>query len=155
MIFFRNYFIPTTSEVDVRSIIHEVNRALREAGASEGLVTVSVPAPGGAITIIEPLPDVVEHLKAALAVFPGQDEQIKNRRKEEIAVGPRVVGAMIGKTLTVPFSAGKLALGPREEIILIDLEKGGRRREFAVQVMGEGGEKAKQQAGRAQQPRGR
>ena len=53
MIFLRNYFLSTTDGLDVLSIIHEVNRAISEGNAKEGLATIIVPSPGGALTIME------------------------------------------------------------------------------------------------------
>jgi len=137
MILLKNYFVNTTGEVDVHSVIHEVNRTIREAAATEGSVIIIVPEAGAALAVIEPLPDIVGLLKDALRVFPGEGVLTKNRRKEEIDVGPRIAAAMLGKSLHIPLSGGKLVLGAREEPVLIDLEKGGRRREFCVQVMAE------------------
>lgn len=139
MILLKNYFVNTTKEVDVISILHDVGYALKEAGAQEGLVTVMVPGPGASVTIIQPLPDVVSELKEALKVFPGEGKEAKTRRKETIKVGARVKAAMLGKSLTVPVKEGKLLLGHREEIVLVDFEAGAKRREFMVQVMSEGG----------------
>ncbi|HPW45061.1 MAG TPA: YjbQ family protein [bacterium] len=136
MIFLRNYFLNTTPEVDVLSVIHEVTRTIRESAASEGLVTISVPAPGGALAILEPLPDIIAKFKEAIRIFPGENEQTKNRRKEEVLVGPRVVAAILGKSLSIPFKDGRLLLAPREEPVLVDLERKGLRREFYVQVVG-------------------
>lgn len=137
VIFLRNYFINTTSKVDVVSVIHEINRCLRESKATEGLATVSVPAPGAGVTVVEPLPGIVDYLKEAATLFPGEGAETKNRRKEEVSVGPRIAAAMLGKTLSLPFSGGRLLLGPREEVVLVDFETEGRRREFNVQIMGE------------------
>lgn len=153
MILLKNYFVNTTEGVDVMSVIHEVNRTIREAAAQEGTVTITVPESGAALTIIEPLPDILGLLKDALKVYPGEGVLTKNRRKEEIDVGPRIAAAMLGKTLSIPLSAGKLVLGAREEPVLIDLEKTGRRREFVVQVAGEGGGAQGQQAPGAAPPR--
>jgi thiamine phosphate synthase YjbQ (UPF0047 family) len=151
MILLKNYFINTTGGVDVHSIIHEVNRTIREASANEGSVIIIVPEAGAALAVIEPLPDIVGLLKDALKVFPGEGVLTKNRRKEEIDVGPRIAAAMLGKSLHIPLSGGKLVLGAREEPVLIDLEKGGRRREFYVQVMAEGGGAQQRPAARPQQ----
>jgi len=140
MIFLRNYFVNTTDKPDVFSVIHEVNRTIRESKAKEGLATILVPAPGGAITIIEPLPDIVEKFKEAIRVFPGEGAETKNRRREEIAIGPRVAAAMLGKSVGIPIKDGKLLLGLREEPVLVDLETRGGRREFYVQITGESGE---------------
>lgn len=137
VIFLKNYFINTTQEIDVLPVIHEVHRTLRESNIPDGLVTVMVPGPGAGLTIVEPLPDVVGRLKEALGSFPGEGTGTMNRRKEEIPVGPRISAAMLGKSLQVPVSGGKLVLGPREEIVLVDFEREGKRREFFIQVMGE------------------
>lgn len=149
MILLKNYFVNTTEDVDVMTIIHEVDRTIREAGATEGTVTIVVPEAGAALAIIEPLPDIVGLLKEALKVYPGEGVLTKNRRKEEIDVGPRIASAMLGKDLHIPITHGKMALGSREEPVLIDLEKGGKRREFYVQVMAE---KAQAAGGRQARP---
>lgn len=134
MIFLRNYFLNTTDKVDVMSVIHEVMRTIRESRAQEGLVTIVVPAPGGAVTIIEPLPDIMEKLKEAIRIFPGEGTETKNRRKEDIPIGPRIAAAVLGKSISIPVKDGKLVLGPREEPVIIDLEDTARRREFCVQI---------------------
>ena len=142
MILLRNYFVGTTDGIDVKSVIHEINRTLREANAKEGLVTVVVPHPGGALAILEPLPTVVEQFKEAIRLFPGEGMETKTKSKEDVAVAPRVAAAVLGRSLSIPFGDGKLVLGPREEPMLVDLERGGRRREFCVQVMSDSGQGA-------------
>jgi len=151
MIFLRNYFINTTDKLDVKTIIHEVNGAIREAKATEGLATIVVPAPAGALAVIEPLPDIVKGLKEAIETIMGEGGETKNRRKEEIDVGHRVAAAMIGRTISIPIKDGKLLLGTREEPVLIDMEKKGLRREFYVQVTGGGGGEEAKQAGQIPQ----
>ena len=131
MILLKNYFINTTGDVDVESVIHEVNRTIREANAID---EPGHPGSGG---------------------FPGEGVLTKNRRKEEIDVGPRIAAAMLGKSLHIPLRGGKLVLGAREEPVLIDLEKTGRRREFCVQVIAEGGGAGQQKPAGRPQPRPR
>ena len=137
MIFLKNYFVNTTDQVDVISVLHEVNYTVKDSKIPDGLVTVVVTEPGGAVTILEPLPDIVTQFKEALEIFPGEGIETLSRRKEPIPVAPRIKAAMLGKTVHIPLQDGKLVLGPREEVVLIDFEKGGKRREFYVQVMGE------------------
>lgn len=138
MIFLKNYFVGTTEEVDIISIIHEVNRAIKDSNIPNGIANVVITEPGGAVTILEPLPDIVGQFKEALEIFPGEGIETLSRRKEPIPVAPRIKAAMLGKSIHVPIANGKLVLGPREEIILIDFEKHGKRREFYIQIMGEG-----------------
>ncbi len=140
MILLKNYFLNTTDGVDLLSVIHEVNRTLREAAVPDGVVTLSIPEAGAGLVLLEPLPDILDEFRKALQIFPGQGVETLSRRKEEIDVGPRIAAAMLGRTMSIPFRAGKLLIGAREEPVLIDLEKHGRRREFYVQILGEGGE---------------
>ncbi len=78
-------------------------------------------------------------LKEALKVFPGEGKETKTRRKEPVKVAARIKAAMLGKSLSVPIRDGKLILGAREEIVLVDFEEDAKRREYVVQVQGEGG----------------
>lgn len=139
MIFLKNYYTQTTEKVDVISIHADVMYAVRDSEATEGLVTIASPAGGAAITVIEKLPEAYDALKDALAVYPAEGKKATTRRKEEIDLGARVKAAMLGRSLSVPFKDGKPLLGHREEIILIDCEATAKRREYIVQVMGDGG----------------
>ena len=138
MIFLKNCFTATTKDVDVISIIHDLRYAVRDSGATEGLATVIVPGPGASVTIIQPLPEVIEELKEALKVFPGEGKEAMTRRKEPVKVGARIKAAMLGKSLSIPFSEGKPLLGAREEIVLIDFESDAKRREYLIQIISEG-----------------
>ncbi|MBN1283126.1 MAG: YjbQ family protein [Proteobacteria bacterium] len=141
----------TTSGIDVLSVIHETNRAIREANAQDGLVTIIVPEPGAALAILEPLSEILEQFRSSLAIFPGEGVEAKNRRREAVPVSPRVVSAVLGRSVSIPLAAGKLVLGLREEPMLVDMDPRGRRREFFVQVMSEAAQAAA--AGGAQRPR--
>jgi len=139
MIFLKKCFVNTTKDVDVVPITHDVKYALRDSEADEGLVTVVASSPGAALLVVEPVDEVIAELKEAFKMFPGEGKEATTRRKESVTVGARVRAAMIGKSVSLPFADGKPLIGLREEVVLIDFENTGRRREYAVQVMGEGG----------------
>lgn len=139
MIFLKNYFTNTTKDVDVIPITHDLKYAVRDSGTNEGLVTVMMPGPGSSVTIIQPLPEIIDELKEALKVFPGEGKEAMTRRKEPVKVGARVKAAMLGKSVSIPIRDGKLVLGPREEVIMVDFESNAKRREYVIQVFGEGG----------------
>lgn len=147
MIFQRNYFLNTTSEIDVLAVTHDVLRLVRESQIRDGIVVVLCPQSGAGVTIIETLPDVVKALKGAVALFPGQNEGTKNLKKEDVPIGPRVSAAMLGKSVSIPLKNGALTLAPREDVVIVDMERGARRREFVVHIMGE----AAQQQGQGPQ----
>lgn len=110
MIFLKKYFVSTTGEIDVLSIIHDIRYAVRDAKATEGLVTVIIPSSGAGLVIIEPLPEVIEQLK-------------------------QVKASMLTRTLTIPLANHELVMAPREEVMLVNIEPKMKRREFAIQVL--------------------
>lgn len=139
MIFLKNYFANTTQEIDVISITHDITYAIRDSSAKEGLATVFVPGAGGAVTILEMLPDLVEELKDALKMFPGEGRQTKTKLKEIVEMGPRIKSAMLGRTISLPFKEGKLLLASKEDIVLVDFDLKTKRREYTVQIMSDSG----------------
>lgn len=117
MIFLKKCFVSTTASVDVLSIIHDIRYAVRDAKATEGLVTIVVPNSGAGLVIMQPLPEAIEEVK-----------QMKPR--------------MLARTLTIPLANHELLMAPREEVMLVDFETKMMRREFTVQVFTLPAEKA-------------
>lgn len=137
MIFLKSYFINTSSGVDLLPITSDVRYAIRDGHGKNGLVTVVVPGPGAAVSAFESIPELIEELKIAFEIFAGEDVQGIDKRKEQVAIAPRVQAAMVGRSITLPIAESKLVLNPYEEIFLIDFEKRPKRREFIVQVFSE------------------
>ena len=137
MIFLKSYFVNVTPDIDLLPITSDVRYAVRDAGGKNGLVTIMIPGSGAAVTVLEPLPEVIEELKIALEIFAGEGAQCKDKKKEQVFIGPRVQAAMIGRSITLPITESRIAMEPYEEIYLIDLDKRTRRREFLVQVFSE------------------
>lgn len=140
MIYLKNYYITTVEDIDVRSVIHEIEMCIRESGAKSGLATVIAPESGAALVIGERLDDFVAALRDAVLRMQGPEASTKNRRKEDVELGPRLASAILGRSLQIPFENGHLLLGVREEPLIVDMDRTARRLEFKVQIMGEGGE---------------
>ncbi len=137
MIFLKSYFVNTTAETNLIQITSDVNFALRDSNCKEGLVTLVIPGPGAGLAVFEPIPELLDELKVAFEIYAGEGTEGVDKRKEKVAVAPRVQAAMLGRTLSLPVKNGKLLLEPYEEVFLIDFEKKPRRREFYVQVISE------------------
>lgn len=127
MIFLKSYFVATTEAVDFVPIIHDIRYAIRDSLASEGLVTITLPA-SGALFLISDLK------KEQLADFA---EKFKSPEKSV-------------PSLSFPFQKKELLLDPKQMIYLVDITTAAKRREFLVQILAE--EPQKQQP---QQPGGR
>jgi secondary thiamine-phosphate synthase enzyme len=137
MVFLKNYFVNTTSEIDFLQVTSDVRYAIRDSSAKNGLVTVFVPGPGAAVSVFEPLDEVKDDLKASFAALAEGEKKGKDKYKQDVDAAPRVLAALVGRSAAVPFKDAKLVMAPYDEIFLIDLEKKAGRREFVVQVIGE------------------
>ena len=137
MAFIKSYFVNTTNDVDILSIIHDVRYAVRDSKAVEGLVTVIVPGAGASVMIFEPIEEVKEELKIAFELFAGEGGEALNKKKEKISVSAHVQATTFGRQISIPLSKGKLVIDPYEDIFLIDFEKKSVRREFLIQVLSE------------------
>ncbi len=132
-------------------ITSDVRFAIRDSQAKNGLVTVFIPGPGAALTIFEPLEEVKDELKVSFEALAEGEKKGKDKRKEEIAVAPRVLASLVGRSVAVPFKDTKLVMAPYEEIFLIDFDNKVWRREYFVQVMGEGESEDQPQAASGKQ----
>jgi secondary thiamine-phosphate synthase enzyme len=135
MAFFKKYYVNTTENVDLLPVTSDVRYAVRDSQAKDGLVTIMVPGPGASPLIFEPMSEVIEELKIAFELFAGEGGVSTDKRKEKVAVAPRVQSAVIGRSLCIPLVNGQLLMDPYEEIYIADFDKNAKRREFVVQVM--------------------
>lgn len=145
MIFLKKYYVNTTDQWDCLPITHEVRYAVRDAQIPAGVVTVLVSGPGAGVTIGESMPEVATGLKEAFKRWgePTKGGKAKDQWRQPMDVEPRILAALLGRSVQVPFENGRLCLDPYSEVLLCDFESKGKRREFVVQVMGESGEASK------------
>jgi len=139
MAFLKKYFLNTTDKIDVVSIVHELSLAINEAKVKDGIAVLSVTESGAAITILEPLPEIINAMNDAVSSLSDWNKSAKNKRKEELLIAPRIASAIIGKSISISIHDGRPILGLREEPVLIDMERSGKRREFTIHIVTSGG----------------
>jgi len=130
--------LSTHGNADVHDITEEVAHALTQSGLKNGIVTIFCPSSTSALTTIEFEPGAIEDFRRLF------DEIIppNHSYKHEAAWGDgnghsHVRAALLKPSLTIPFVGGRLTLGTWQQIIHIDFDNRGRRRELVVQVIGE------------------
>lgn len=129
---------PTTADTDVLDLTSDVARALAEAGVADGQVVVFTPGSTAAITTIEFESGAVADFKRLLEeLAPRGGEYQHNLRWGDGNGYSHVRAALVGPSLHVPVTGGKLALGTWQQIVLCDFDNRPRRRRVVVQVMGE------------------
>ena len=123
---------------EVRNITGEVQDALQAPGLQSGLVTVFVPGTTGAVTTMEFEPGLIEDLKGALQrLAPDDIDYAHNLRWQDGNGHSHIRAALIGPSLGIPFSQGRLILGDWQQIVFLELDARSRQRRLILQIMGE------------------
>ena len=130
--------LKTNGDNDTLDITGEVESKVRESNLNDGVVTVFVPGSTAGVTTIEYESGVVEDLSKAIERTAPKDMEYKHNLRWGDGNGySHVRAALLGPSLTVPFSGKKLMLGTWQQIVFIDFDNRSRRRELIVQIIGE------------------
>jgi secondary thiamine-phosphate synthase enzyme len=133
-----NLTINTEGWGDTKDLTPDAEKYIKESGLSDGILTVFVPGSTGAVTTIEFESGVVKDLAQVLEKQVPQDGHYHHNERWHDGNGfSHVRSALVGPSLTVPFSNGKLTLGTWQQIILLDFDNNPRSRKIVFQIMGE------------------
>jgi secondary thiamine-phosphate synthase enzyme len=131
--------VRTHGQGDVRDLTAEVDRAVSSSALHSGLVTVFVTGSTAGITTIEFEPGAVSDLDRAFErIAPRRGEYAHHLRWGDDNGSSHVRAAMLGPSLTIPVTGGRLALGTWQQIVLVEFDTGARDRHVVVQMIGDG-----------------
>jgi secondary thiamine-phosphate synthase enzyme len=126
----------TQGDGDAIDLTTEVQRAVEEAEADEGQVTVFVRGSTAAITTMEFEPGGVHDLKEMLErLIPSEGDYEHNRLNHDSNSHAHQRASVVGPSLTVPVLGGRLALGTWQQVVLLDFDDRPRERTVVVQVL--------------------
>ena len=125
------YTIQTAGQGDIRNITTEVTSALKASQLTDGIVTVAVIGSTAAVTTVADFDRLLEGLA------PRGAEHAHHERWGDDNGSSHVRAAMLGPSLTVPFSGAELALGTWQQLVLVECDTRSRTREVVVQLIGE------------------
>jgi secondary thiamine-phosphate synthase enzyme len=130
--------LSTSGNGHVIDITEAVAKAATEAGLADGLVTVFVPGATGAVTTVEYEPGLVADLGELFErLIPAGAHYRHDEAWHDGNGHSHVRASLLGPSLTVPVSGGRLTLGTWQQIVFIDFDVRARRRELVVQCLGE------------------
>jgi secondary thiamine-phosphate synthase enzyme len=130
--------IRTKGFCDIIDITPHVLSILKKSLTANGLMTLFCPGSTGSITTIEYEPGVLQDLKEALErIAPSDIPYEHNKRWGDGNGFSHVRAALMKPSLTVPLVNGKLTLGTWQQIVFIDFDNRGRRRDILVQIIGD------------------
>jgi len=128
----------TRGNGDVHEITREIAELVRGSGMVNGTVTVFCPSSTSAVTTIEYESGCVSDLRRLFDEIVPQDKHYAHQERWHDGNGhSHVRAALLGPSLTVPFSGQSLTLGTWQQVIYIDFDNKSRGRELVVQIMGE------------------
>ena len=123
---------------DVHDLTPKVNEIVQHSALTRGMVNVFVPGSTAGITTIEFESGAIEDLKKAIERLVPQDGHYDHNARWGDGNGfSHVRAALIGPSLTIPFSNKELQLGTWQQIVLVDFDNRPRTRKVQVQIVGE------------------
>ena len=131
--------LETRQGVQAIDITDRVESAIAASGVRDGLACVFTPSSTSAIVTNEFEPGLMEEdiPKALERLFPPSIAYGHERRWHDGNGHSHVRAAILGPSLTIPFSGGKLALGTWQQVVFVDFDNRPRKREVVLQFMGE------------------
>jgi secondary thiamine-phosphate synthase enzyme len=130
--------LSTRGNTDVQDITPAVAEMVERSGLQAGTVTVFCPSSTSAVTTIEYESGCVTDLKRLYEeLLPSGRDYAHNATWDDGNGHSHQRASLLGPSLTVPFTGGRMTLGTWQQIIYVDFDIRARRRELVVQVMGE------------------
>ena len=130
--------VQTAGQGDIRDMTREVAAALTESELQDGLATIAVVGSTAAVTTIEFEPGAVADFDRLLAqLAPRGGQYAHHERWGDDNGSSHVRAALLGASITLPFTAAQLALGTWQQVVLVECDTRSRTREVLVQLIGE------------------
>jgi secondary thiamine-phosphate synthase enzyme len=123
---------------DVHDITPRLREILSESGLREGVLSVILAGSTGGITTIEYEPGLLKDLAELLEKILPSDKSYHHDAAWGDGNGfSHLRSALIGASMCIPISSGKLILGTWQQVVFIDFDNRPRNRTLHVQLVGE------------------
>jgi secondary thiamine-phosphate synthase enzyme len=130
--------VETGGENDAKDLTAAISEKLAAVRLRDGTVTLFVPGSTAGLTTIEFEPGVVEDFSRLLEkIAPSNIPYRHDQRWGDGNGFSHVRASLIGPSLVIPFSDGRLALGTWQQAVLVDFDNRPRTRTIILQFMGE------------------
>jgi secondary thiamine-phosphate synthase enzyme len=128
----------TRGNADIQDITDEVANLVSKSELISGIATIFCPSATSALTTIEYESGALSDLRRLFdEIIPVHREYAHNERWQDGNGHSHVRAALLGPSLTIPFSNRRLTLGTWQQIVYVDFDVRPRQRELVVQLIGE------------------
>ncbi len=129
--------LSTRGNADMVDITPQAQEIVHQHGLKEGQITLFVSGSTAGLTTVEYEPGLIQDLPEAFEKIAPAGRRYHHDDTWGDGNGhAHVRASLLGPSLVVPFSKGKLLLGTWQQIVLIDFDVRARRRIIAVQMLG-------------------
>lgn len=129
--------VATKGNSDIIDITEKVSHIIKESSVETGTITLFVVGSTASLTTMEFEPGLVHDLKVALDNIAPQNARYAHHERWNDDNGhSHVKAALLGPSLSIPFTSGKLSTGTWQQIVLIDFDTRKRDREIVAQIIG-------------------
>lgn len=123
---------------DMIDLTEDVAEKLDGHGLKSGIVTLFVPGSTGGLTTIEYESGLVKDFTGLMEkIIPSGDRYHHDDRWGDGNGFSHVRAALLGPSLTVPFTGGRLGLGTWQQVVFVDFDNRSRSRTLTLQFIGE------------------
>ncbi len=130
--------VDTRGDAEMHDVTPRVQELVVLHGFSEGQALVFVPGSTAGVTTIEFEDGLVEDFPALFERIAPRGIRYGHEERWHDGNGhSHVRASLLGPSLAVPFSGGRLLLGTWQQVVLVDFDVRARRREVVVQLSGE------------------
>jgi secondary thiamine-phosphate synthase enzyme len=130
--------IETDGEVDIIDITEEIQQIVNKSKINYGIACVFVPGSTGAITTIEYEPGLMKDFPRILQKIAPKNEHYDHHETWHDDNGhSHIRASLIGPSITIPINEKRLLHGTWQQVVFIELDTSPRKRNIAVQIVGE------------------
>ena len=139
MVITKEIRIKTKGNCDVINITDEVIDAISDAGIKDGIVVLFNVGSTAGITTTEYEPGLVNHDIAAVfeKIAPENGKYEHEETWHDDNGHSHIRATLLGPSLAVPLTGGKMTLGTWQQIILVEFDTRARNRTIICQIIGQ------------------
>jgi secondary thiamine-phosphate synthase enzyme len=118
------------------NITPQVKLALEKSAFRDGIILVSLTHSNAAIIVSDDEPGLLDDLQAWLEQLAPEREDYKHRGRFESNTGIHLQSLLLHHQVVVPFTEGRLDLGPWQFVLFAELD-GQRPKRVVIKALGE------------------
>lgn len=127
----------TQGNTDIINITEYLSQIVANSQIYDGIVTVFVPGATGGVTTIEYEKELIKDTKEMFSEIIKDDKFYHHNTTHFPGnAASHLRATLIGPSLVIPISDGKLQLGTWQEVVFIDFDNRPRNRELIVKIIG-------------------